>query len=85
MVSLERAEKIQPVLPVKPIVNWSTIHYVGRVYNPQTKENIAIFSIHGKEAMLAEGQSASGLKFIRQRGDSIQVSYQHAVKYLSVK
>ncbi|RZJ76971.1 MAG: hypothetical protein EOO45_00375 [Flavobacterium sp.] len=78
-------EKIDPVVPVKPPVNWSAIQYMGRIYNPQTRENIAIITINGKEAMLSEGQSASGLKFIMQRGDSIKVSYQQSVKFLSVK
>ncbi|AZI24079.1 hypothetical protein EA772_01490 [Pedobacter sp. G11] len=85
IVNSEPDKKIDIVVPVKPPVNWPAIHYTGRIYNPQTKENIAILNINGKEAMLSEGQSASGLKFIMQRGDSIKVSYQQSVKYLSVK
>lgn len=69
----------------KPPVNWSVVKYSGYISNPLNKKKIAIIYVNGKEAMLSEGQSAEGLKLIRFAGDSIQVSYQQAMKYVLIK
>jgi len=73
------------ITPAKPMVNWTGIQYIGRIFNSQTNKNIAIININGKEAMLNEGETMHGLKFMAQTGDSIKVSYLQAIKYLSVK
>lgn len=70
---------------VKPKMNWSGISYKGQIYNKTEKRHVAIIAINGKEVMLSEGEGAEGLKFIKQAGDSIKVTYQNASTYLSIK
>ncbi len=74
-----------PSFMPKPQVNWSGIIYSGYISNPSTKQKLAILSINGKEAMLAEGQSANGLKLLKHAGDSVRVLYQGETKYIRIK
>ncbi|SES29596.1 hypothetical protein [Pedobacter rhizosphaerae] len=69
----------------KPQVNWTGILYVGQIFNPTTKKRIVIININGKESMLTQGESAHGLKLLKNAGDSVKVLYQNSTKYLSLK
>lgn len=72
-------------IPEVPPLNWSGIIYRGYVVNPVNKQKVALITVNGKEAMLSEGESFSGLKLLKCGMDSIKVSYQKSVKYLSIK
>lgn len=74
---------IQPL--AKPQVNWSAVSYKGLAFNPKTKKNVAIISVNGNEAMLEEGGSANGVRFIKRTGDSVKLEYQHTIRCLSIK
>lgn len=81
------AIKAMPQAPFMPKqqVNWSGVLYSGYINNPTTKQKLAILSVNGKETMLAEGQSANGLKLLKHAGDSVRVQYQGETKYIRIK
>ncbi|MCJ0743687.1 hypothetical protein [Pedobacter montanisoli] len=69
----------------KPVINWAAIQYTGYINNPANKQKLAMLNIQGKEALLAEGQSANGLKLIKHLGDSVRVQFQGETKYIRIK
>lgn len=69
----------------KPLINWTAIQYTGYINNPANKQKLAMLNIQGKEALLAEGQSANGLKLIKHLGDSVRVQFQGETKYIRIK
>ena len=92
-VIIETAKPVTPSefrmpnnMPIqKPQVNWSAIKYTGYIFNPSTKQQVAIMQVNGAEAMLAEGQSLNGLQLIKYAGDSVKVKYQNITKYITIK
>jgi len=73
-------------MPVqRPQVNWSAIQYTGYIFNPTTKQHVAIMQVNGAEAMLAEGQILNDLQLIKYAGDSVKVKYQNITKYITIK
>ena len=74
---------IQPMpKPVPPPLNWETIRYSGYVTNPITKKMIAILTVNGMERMTAEGESFQGVKLLKNKKDSILVSWMGKQKYI---
>lgn len=69
----------------KPQVNWSTVQYTGFVNNPDTKSKMALVAINGNSALLREGQSAHGLKLLKNLGDSLKVQFQGETKFIKIK
>jgi len=76
-----------PAMPrvVKPAVNWSFISYSGYIRNPSTKKLIALVSIGGQSTTLAEGESKSQVKLIKNLRDSIKISYGGKTKFIAIK
>ena len=68
--------------PVPPPLNWETIHYSGYITNPVTKKMVAILSVNGIERMTAEGESFQGVKLLKNKKDSILVSWMGKQKYI---
>lgn len=69
----------------KPQVNWSSIHYIGYVNNADSKQKAILVSLNGNTLLLEEGKSASGLKLLKNMGDSLKVQFQGEVKYIKIK
>lgn len=72
-------------VPVKPAPlppNWSTIKYTGYIINPKTKKTVSIVAVNGSERMIAEGESFQGVKLIKNKRDSILVSWLGKQKYI---
>jgi hypothetical protein len=63
--------------------DWSFIKYSGYIANPATKKIISILSIHGRSAMLGEGESAENVKLLKNMRDSVKVYFQHQTKFIS--
>ena len=77
---------IQDVKPVvKPLVNWDFYKYGGYIINPLTRKVVSIITIHGREQMVDEGQVTEGVKLIKNYRDSIKVSYQNQVRFITLK
>jgi len=77
-------KQVVPTIP-KPIVaplNWSAIRYNGYVTNPITKKMVAILTVNGTERMTAEGESFQGVKLLKNKKDSILVSWMGKRKYI---
>jgi len=76
-----------PAMPrvVKPAMNWSFISYSGYIRNPSTTKLIALVSIYGQSATLAEGESKSQVKLIKNLRDSIKISYGGKTKFIAIK
>lgn len=73
------------MVPAKPVplpVNWSAIKYAGYIINPNTKKTVSIVSVNGAERMIAEGESFQGLKLIKNKKDSILVSWLGKQKHI---
>lgn len=69
----------------KPQVNWSNVQYTGYVNNAASKQKMVILSVNGNTAVLAEGQSAHGVKLLKYLGDSVSVQYQGEKKNIKIK
>lgn len=72
----------KPVKPVIPPVIWPAIKYTGYITNPKTKKMVAILTVNGKERMTAEGESLEGIKLLKNKKDSILVSWMGKQKYI---
>jgi type II secretory pathway component PulC len=68
--------------PAKPVVNWGFIKYSGYILNPGSKKTIALISINGKSAMLAEGETIDNVKLLKNMRDSVKVTYNGQVKFI---
>lgn len=68
--------------PFDPPINWEIIKYLGYVVNPDTKKLVSIVSINGNERMLSDGEFLEGVKLLRNKRDSILVSWQGKKKYI---
>jgi len=68
----------------KPQVNWSGIKYIGFVGKSGSKKWIAMMTINGREAMMAEGETTDQVKLIKNMRDSVKVSYQGATRFITM-
>lgn len=72
-------------IPVKPFVpppNWEMIRYSGYITNPVTKKLVSILTVNGKEQMVAEGESLEGVRLLKNKKDSVLVSWMGKQKYI---
>jgi len=79
------AGPIAPPLPYKPPappLNWSSIKYSGYITNPKTKKLVAILTVNNKERMLGEGESLEGVKLLKNKKDSVLLSWMGKQKYI---
>lgn len=68
--------------PAKPMIDWNSIKYSGYIMNPLSKGPVSIVTVRGVEKMMTVGEVFQGLKLIRNKKDSILVSWQGAKKYI---
>jgi hypothetical protein len=73
--------KISP----KPTMNWSFITYSGYIRNPASKKLVALVSVNGQNITLAEGETKSQVKLIKNLRDSIKISYKGKTKFIAIK
>lgn len=71
-----------PVKFVPPPVNWTVIRYSGYIINPKTKKIVAIVTVNDQERMMGEGEHFQGLKLLKNKKDSILVSWMGKQKYI---
>lgn len=67
---------------VKPPIDWSIIKYSGYVVNPATKKIVSIVVVRGIERMLSEGEVFQEVKLLKNKRDSILISWQGKQKYI---
>ena len=67
---------------IPPPLNWETIRYNGFITNPVTKKMVAILSVNGAERMTIEGETFQGVKLLKNKRDSILVSWMGKQKYI---
>ena len=65
-----------------PPIDWSFIRYSGYVTSPATKKLVSIMVVNGQERMVAEGEVFGGVKLLKNKKDSILVSWQGKQKYI---
>jgi hypothetical protein len=70
------------VRPAVPGVNWSFITYAGYVRNPESKKLVTLLSINGQSYALRDGDMRDRVKLLKNRLDSIEVSYQGKTKFI---
>lgn len=73
---------LNPPPPPPAPVDWSFIKYSGYMINPKTKKLVSIMVVNEKERMVAEGESLDGVKLLRNKKDSILVSWHGKQKYI---
>lgn len=73
---------LKPFVQGPPPLNWSAVRYAGYIVNPETKHLVAIMSVDGIERMLSEGESLQGVKLLKNRKDSVLVSWMGKQKYI---
>lgn len=71
-----------PPLPPKPVVDWSVIKYAGYIVNPVTKKLVSIITVNGTERMLAEGESFDGAQLLKNKKDSVLISWKGKQKFI---
>ena len=76
-------KKSTPVIKQPPI-NWGFVQYLGYVRNPQNRRVIALLNIHGKEVQMGEGEINDQVKLIKNLRDSIKISFQGKIKFITV-
>jgi len=76
--------RISPIMP-KPVFNWNFIQYSGYIRNPASKKLITLISINGQNEMLTEGEVKRQVKLIKNMHDSIKISYNGKIKYITIK
>jgi hypothetical protein len=69
----------------KPAFNWDFIQYSGYMYNPVSKKLVTLVSINGRNEMLTEGSMKDNVKLIKNMRDSIKISYNGMVKFITRK
>lgn len=75
--SKRRSSKVAlTATPVKPEITWPAISYGGYIQNPESKKLIALLHINGRNVMLTEGESADGVKLIKNLKDVVNLQYQ---------
>lgn len=68
----------------KPPINWTAIRYSGYIINPLNREPVSIIIVDGREQMFSEGETISGLKLVRNYGDSVKVLYRDHSKFITL-
>ena len=71
-----------PPPPVQPTVDWNGIKYSGYIVNPVTKKVVSIIVVIGRERMLAEGERFEGAQLLRNKRDSVLISWKGKQKYI---
>jgi hypothetical protein len=71
-----------PVAPPPPPIDWSFVKYSGYVVNPKTKTLVSIISVNGVERMIAEGETFGGVRLLKNKRDSILISWQGKNKHI---
>ncbi len=66
----------------KPVVDWTMIKYSGYIINPITKKMVCIIIVNGIERMLVEGESFDGAKLLKNKKDSVLISWKGKQKYI---
>jgi hypothetical protein len=72
-------------IAVKPAMNWGFIQYSGYIRNPVSKKLITLVVINGQNQTLTKGEVKDQVKLIRNLHDSIKISYQGKIKYITIK
>lgn len=75
-------KELIPVKFIPPPVNWSVIRYSGYITNPKTKKIVAIVMVNDKERMMGEGEHFQGVELLKNKKDSILVSWMGKQKYI---
>jgi len=73
------------IIAPKPAMNWGFIQYSGYIRNPASKKLITLISINGRSEMLTEGQEKDNVKLIKNLRDSIKISYNGKIKFITIK
>lgn len=71
-----------PPAPLKPIIDWTAIRYSGYIINPVTKKTVCIIAVNGTERMLAEGEQFEGARLLKNKKDSVLISWKGKQKYI---
>jgi len=64
------------------IEDLSFIKYSGFIYTPSSKKTISVLSINGQSTMVADGESAAGIKLVRNMGDSVKIIYKNKIRFI---
>jgi hypothetical protein len=67
----------------KEVIDWSFLDYIGIVNNKETKKNVGLLIISGKEYMVNDGEVINGVTILRKERDSIQVEYVGEKKWVT--
>ena len=78
-----KTKSLGKVEQVMKHMDWSFVKYSGYLRNPGSKKLIAILTIHGKEAMLAEGESEGQVKLLKNMLDSVRISYEGKIRTIT--
>ncbi|MNL84889.1 hypothetical protein D3C87_2130050 [compost metagenome] len=64
------------------MIDWTVIKYSGYITNPVTKKLVSILSVNGMERMLAEGEQFEGARLLKNKKDSVLISWKGKQKYI---
>jgi len=65
------------------VADLSFIKFAGFINNPASKHTLVILVVNGRTATLNEGESAFGIKVLKNLRDSVKIVYQNHVRYIA--
>ncbi len=68
----------------KPQIDWNFVKYSGYMRNPGSKKLIAILTINGKTVNMSEGETASQVKLLQNKGDSVKILFNGHTKFIAI-
>ncbi|MBB5395105.1 hypothetical protein [Mucilaginibacter sp. AK015] len=79
-LSHKRVDRRMPAQ--RPQADMGFVKYAGYIANPVSKRTLSMLLINGKTMMLNEGESAEGIKVLKNMRDSVKVAYQGRVRFI---
>jgi type II secretory pathway component PulC len=71
-----------PQQPVKEVIQWPSIEYMGLIENKDAATRIVILHIAGKQYLLKEKESAEGVLLAKVEKDSLKVVFSKEIKFI---
>ena len=85
VTAIKKAHIKSAILIPKAVINWNFIQYSGYIRNPASKKLITMMSINGQTQMFAEGEVKGLVKLIKNMRDSVKISYNGRIKYITIR
>ncbi len=81
-VTVNPVKKSLKIMPAPRRANLSFIQYSGYIKNPGSNKLLAMMKIKNQEIIMSEGQTAEGIKLIRNMKDSLHIKFNGELRFI---